>query len=198
MGKSLFYRATQRGNITDFNITQKDAGLLRDLASRVTLLANEPENTRKRELWKAHASMKSSVPLVICDPENGWNEIVKPECETESARVWEFILRKKLFWLEEMKDDHSLDPDCLEYMMVKHIIWYLLYTAKGASKDQLRETYKRCFSWLQNSFPDWERHLKFNDPEGETLSVRSIIKVCSVLEKMKLLPFVLEVYSYLN
>lgn len=106
---SLFYRATQRGNISEFNCTESDTAMLRELASRISELAAKPENVEKRALWEAHASMEDTRPLVICDPENGWNEIIKLECESSSAREWEKLLRKKLFWLEEMGDDMPVE-----------------------------------------------------------------------------------------
>lgn len=106
---SLWYRATQRGNIRNFDCTAADKVILRNLAARVTELTSGPENMEKRKLWMAHGSMKDTRPLVICDPENGWNEILKMECESECGRAWEFLLRKKLFWLEEMGDDTPVE-----------------------------------------------------------------------------------------
>ena len=61
---------------------------MRELAKHITELAAGPENTEKRKLWIAHGSMEDTRPLVICDPENGWNEILNLECESESARTW--------------------------------------------------------------------------------------------------------------
>lgn len=106
---SLWFRATQRGNIKAFDCTKTDRAILRELAKHITELAAGPENTEKRKLWIAHGSMEDTRPLVICDPENGWNEILNLECESESARTWEFLLRKKLFWLEEMGDDTPVE-----------------------------------------------------------------------------------------
>lgn len=52
-------------------------------------------------------------PVVFCDPENGWNEIVteaQMECTGALARRWEMDLRKEVFWGEEMGDDKPVEP----------------------------------------------------------------------------------------
>ena len=35
-----------------------------------------PEEAAKRELWIAHNDLKTTRPVVLADPENGWNELV--------------------------------------------------------------------------------------------------------------------------
>jgi hypothetical protein len=51
-------------------------------------------------------------PLIFCDPENGWNEIITQEmlqCTLPIARVWEMHLRKEIFWGEKIKDDKVIE-----------------------------------------------------------------------------------------
>ena len=51
--------------------------------------------------------------MVLCDPENGWNEIItesKLKCNGELARKWEMVLRKEIFWGESMLDDKVIEP----------------------------------------------------------------------------------------
>ena len=50
---------------------------------------------------------------MLCDPENGWNEIITDDdldCASPLARRWEMVLRKELFWSREMKDDKVVEP----------------------------------------------------------------------------------------
>ena len=52
-------------------------------------------------------------PLVFCDPENGWNEIIteaQMQCRGKLARRWEMDLRKEIFWGEVMGDDKPVEP----------------------------------------------------------------------------------------
>jgi len=90
-----------------------DRDVLRGLAERVARNAARPSESVKRESWYAHNDLNSTKPLVLVDPENGWNEIVTPEsivCSGELARRWEMVLRKELFWGDALKDDKPLEP----------------------------------------------------------------------------------------
>jgi hypothetical protein len=51
--------------------------------------------------------------VVLCDPENGWNEIITPDmlqCEGDLARRWEVALRKEIAWGELIADDRPVEP----------------------------------------------------------------------------------------
>jgi hypothetical protein len=77
-------------------ISTGDTDILRRLASRLAQLAARPEEAGKRELWYQHNALASRRPLVLADPENGWNEIVRLDslqCRGDLARRWEMVLR---------------------------------------------------------------------------------------------------------
>ena len=93
-------------------ISNKDMQVLRRLAGTVAELAARPEQAEKAKLWTLHNDLKTSQPVVFCDPENGWDEIIKTdslECESSLAREWENTLRKRIFWDTVMKDDSVTD-----------------------------------------------------------------------------------------
>jgi hypothetical protein len=57
--------------------------------------------------------LKTKQPIIFCDPENGWNEIItedKIECTGSLARRWEVVLKKEIFWVESIKDDKVIEP----------------------------------------------------------------------------------------
>ena len=57
--------------------------------------------------------LEATRPVVLCDPENGWNEIITPASSSVRgplARRWEMVLRKELFWAEQMQDDKVIEP----------------------------------------------------------------------------------------
>ena len=94
-------------------INRNDSVILRQLAERIAELAARPVEDEKRELWYRHNALEPTRPLIFCDPENGWNEIITGDtlqCEGFLAREWEKILRKDIFWGEEMKDDCVIEP----------------------------------------------------------------------------------------
>lgn len=94
-------------------IEEADRQILRSLAGKVAEIAARPEQAEKRELWYKHNSLKKTRPVVFCDPENGWNEIIAAKqlrCQGELVRSWEMALRKEIFWGEEMGDDRVVEP----------------------------------------------------------------------------------------
>jgi hypothetical protein len=96
----------------EVSVTRKDREKLRRLAERLGELAGRPAEAEKRELWYEHNSLRSRRPLLLADPENGWNEIITPQsltCEGPLARRWEMVLRKELFWGESLQDDKPIE-----------------------------------------------------------------------------------------
>jgi hypothetical protein len=106
--------STQGTRADDLIITHDDRNILRRLATTVAELAARPIEQEKRKLWYKHNALEATRPLIFCDPEVGWQEIITPdqmECEGELARDWEFRLRKEVFWGSEMKDDRVIVDD---------------------------------------------------------------------------------------
>jgi hypothetical protein len=89
-----------------------DRAILRRLAGRVAELAARPSEEAKRNLWYRHNALEQTRPLIFCDPENGWHEIITPEsfeCEDGLARAWEWHFRREIFWGERMFDDRVIE-----------------------------------------------------------------------------------------
>lgn len=98
---------------TDVAMTPEDQAVLRQLAERVAAIAAGPRMAEVRRLWTALNGLKPLRPLVFCDPENGWNEIItaaQMQCRGTLARRWEMDLRKEIFWADEMQDDKPVEP----------------------------------------------------------------------------------------
>jgi hypothetical protein len=79
----------------------------------VAELAARPVEQDKRALWYRHNALQPTRPLVFCDPENGWGEIIpagRLECASPLARQWEFRLRREIYWGVEMLDDRVIEP----------------------------------------------------------------------------------------
>jgi len=97
---------------TKFHFTKAETDTLRTLAARVGEIAARPIMAEKAKLWTLHNDLKTDTPLVFIDPENGWNEIIRPDTllsQDPLARGWEMALRKQIYWAEEMKDDKVIE-----------------------------------------------------------------------------------------
>ncbi len=112
--QSVSALSTDAGRAENIKLSPADRAVLRSLAAQVAELARRPVEEAKRELWYRHNDLEETRPLVFCDPENGWNEIIPPDslhCSGELARNWEMALRKELFWGAEMQDDRVILPE---------------------------------------------------------------------------------------
>jgi len=113
LGLSLTFESQNIVNKQSFAICKKDKNILRELAGIIAGLAARPEELNKKSLWYRLNRLEKTRPLVFCDPENGWYEIITPDqlkCEGNLARIWEFKLRKEIFWAESMGDDRVIVP----------------------------------------------------------------------------------------
>jgi hypothetical protein len=104
----------------NLSIGQPDREVLRRLAGEAASLAARPIEDAKRALWHRHNALEHTRPVIFCDPENGWHEIITSSqlaCENTLARQWEMHLRKEIFWGTEMRDDYTIEP----YFDVPHV-----------------------------------------------------------------------------
>jgi hypothetical protein len=118
-GPSTGLDQTALGKITtglvpaDLAMSPADRAVLQRLAERVAAIAASDRAREVRGLWKKLNRLEKTRPVVFCDPENGWNEIItetQMECRGKLARRWEMDLRKEIFWGEEMGDDKPVEP----------------------------------------------------------------------------------------
>jgi hypothetical protein len=113
LGLSLTYSASKVVNSVEFVISDRDKEILRTLAKKVAEISARPIESEKRKLWYQHNDLEDTRPLIFCDPENGWYEIIPQDqlaCKGDLARIWEFKLRKEIFWGEKMNDDRVIEP----------------------------------------------------------------------------------------
>jgi hypothetical protein len=93
-------------------ISVKERTILQELAKRVAELAALPEQEQKKQRWLKHNALGETRPLIFADPENAWYELI-PAAELASegnlARLWEFRLRKEVYWAEKIRDDRVVE-----------------------------------------------------------------------------------------
>ena len=94
-------------------IYNEDKILLRELAKKVAEIASRPEQDNKYKLWRRHNALEETSPLLCCEPESAWHEIFPAKtivCKTPLARVWEFKLRREIYWATVIHDDRPILP----------------------------------------------------------------------------------------
>ena len=98
----------------ELQVHKKDAAILKRLASEVREISLRPVELDKKKLWTAHNMLKTKEPVIFCDPENGWNELVTEgmlQCSSNIGRRWEMVLRKEIYWADNIKDDKVIEPN---------------------------------------------------------------------------------------
>ena len=106
------HATTSAGRRGESEIRSEDRTILREVAEKIAKLADRPREREKKELWYKHNALENERPLILADPENGWNDIIRYEdilCKGEMAKRWEVILRKELFWANEIRDDRPVE-----------------------------------------------------------------------------------------
>jgi hypothetical protein len=113
MDQTVLGQNTSKNTVKDLDFSEQERQVLRKLAGEAGELAARPAEADKRTLWSRHNDLEPVRPLIFCDPENGWNEII-PEntlaCSNDLARYWEMMLRKEIFWATKMGDDRVTEP----------------------------------------------------------------------------------------
>ncbi len=100
-------------NSLEFVVSEEDKTTLQELAKQVAERANHPCQQEKKQRWKKHHSLEITQPLIFCDPEAAWYEIIPAvslKCCSPLARMWEMKLRKEIFWADNIKDDRVVEP----------------------------------------------------------------------------------------
>ncbi|MFZ5967536.1 MAG: hypothetical protein ACOYVK_10230 [Bacillota bacterium] len=124
---------------TNLTFSDRDKSVLRELAKEVAEIAARPIMTEKKKLWTRHNKLENTRPPILCDPENGWNEIILDkdiQCENSIARHWECYLRKLIFWGNQMKDDYVIE----HYFNVPHVYKERQWGIPG--KEDPRKAYR--------------------------------------------------------
>ena len=96
----------------DLNFSAADRAILRELGQQVAEIAARPIMAERRILWRKHNDLERTRPLILADPENGWNEIITQDqirCTNNIAQYWEFYLRKLIYWGNELDDDFTVE-----------------------------------------------------------------------------------------
>jgi len=89
-------------------VNRGDRQILRDLAKRVAEIAAEPVQEQRKREWFRHNALKKGKPLVLCDPQDGWMELI-PDDDLRAGdpvlRTWEMELRRTVYSWEHFDDD---------------------------------------------------------------------------------------------
>ncbi len=95
-------------------VNPEEKTILQTLARQVAHLAEQPVQEERRKRWVDHHGLKITSPLIFIDPEYAWYELISHtelRCANNLARMWEYRLRKEIYWQEVIGDDRVCTKD---------------------------------------------------------------------------------------
>jgi hypothetical protein len=127
---------------SDLGFPSGDREVLKSLGRKVAEIAARPAMADRKRLWARHNALGRTRPLLLCDPENGWNEIIPDsaiQCVNSVARHWEDYLRKLVFWADRMNDDFVVEPVFKVSYVFKDSQWSVAGSARAATEKKTAE-----------------------------------------------------------
>jgi hypothetical protein len=144
MFEQLNFRVNfNNADYSDISFPKEDKEVLRELAKEVAEIAARPIMQERRVLWIKHNKLERTRPVILCDPENGWNEIITDDqikCKNSIARHWEDHLRKQIFWGNEMNDDYVVEPYFNLPYVYKETPWWVRGAKNRPTQKKALET----------------------------------------------------------
>lgn len=117
------------------NHMNRDREILRGLAYRTAHLASSPRMEKLREEWKLHNALHSPRPMLCVSPEGSWREILGEKdllCQDPVMRSFEYRLRQKLYWAEEIGDDTPVSG----YFNIPYAVRESFYLENGEDNQE--------------------------------------------------------------
>ena len=122
---------------------ESERHLLRELAAQVAEIASLPIQGERARLWQQMNSLHPLRPLVLADPQNGWDELVPDtdlECHDPLLRSWELGLRRLIFRHRFIHDDWPVT----NWFNVQ---WVVEVGGYGLQETQVRSEEKGSYTW---------------------------------------------------
>ncbi len=94
------------------DITGKDREILKQLASQVAKIAENPIHAENAKLWTRHNDLKSTRPMVLAFPEGAWREMMPHsdlKCEKNAAKNIERGFRRQVYYSKHLQDDNPIE-----------------------------------------------------------------------------------------
>lgn len=140
MFEQLNFRVNfNNADYSDLCFPDEDKRILKELGKQVAEIAGRPIMEEKKKLWINHNNLKKTRPVILCDPENGWNELIPEDqirCTNSIARHWEDHLRKQIYWGNEMNDDYVVEPYFNLPYVYKEKAWGVAGSTKTATEKK--------------------------------------------------------------
>ncbi len=100
---------------------------------------------------------------------------------------------------KKMGSSLLIEKEEMTFFFTKYLVWYLLFSSRGAEYKKVKERATEIFAWLEENYTDFPKYAwkSVADPKGEQLKVRLCVALILLMRRAKVLPFFLRIYSNL-
>lgn len=98
---------------------------------------------------------------------------------------------------KKMGNSCLIKKEEMTFFFSKYLVWYLLFSSRGAAYKKVIERAGEVFAWLQENYPDYSRYAwkTMTAPKGEQLKVRLCVTLILLMKRLRILPFFWWIYS---
>ena len=126
--------------------------------------------------------------------------IQRPDSESHANMSKASDDRNVLAVLDDIMADmnkNSRSDQYVEFMFLKHIVWYLLFTSGSSNAAEIKEKCIACQKWISMQLPDAERNQLKQPlfPDGESIAIRLIVFISLIMMRLGVLSCFLTAYS---
>lgn len=148
-------------------------------------------------LFMSYAKQVKVIPYV------GYNWVQNQN--SESHGNWSKLSdeRNPLLMLTElhkkMGNSSLLKKEEMTFFFTKYLVWYLLFSSRGAEYKKVKERAAEVFTWLKKKYPDYTKYAwkAVVAPKGEQLKVRMCVVLILLMKRARVLKLFLRIYSAL-
>lgn len=98
--------------------------------------------------------------------------------------------------LEDIKNNIRYnDRELIEYFYIRTAVYYILFSCKGTSKQQIDDAYSKLFGWIKQNTSSKNKYLSLFGNYGEQTNVKFIISFFRMLQRLGLAKLAILTYS---
>ncbi|MHB1453442.1 MAG: hypothetical protein ACYCYM_05750 [Saccharofermentanales bacterium] len=145
-------------------ISYEDRNIIRELAKKVSDIADLPVMAERRELWKKHNRLEHVRPMLLVFPEGSWHEIIPAsmlKCKDDAAREIEWKLLARIYRHEIIGDDFVVEKDWNVQKIIRDTGWGI-EPAQSVSHNDSGSIWG-FDSTIGHSPKVWDKNFKFNN-----------------------------------
>ena len=143
--------------------SKKDVNHIRQLASKLKDISQDPSHSENIARWKRHNSLSGDKPMVFVHPDGAWGELFSHEgllCSDGALKNIEYQLKAKIIRAQYVKDDVPIIGEIVVAKQISNSMWGLgpkvNRSLQSGGAWSHRPIIEKASDWDRLSFPKIE------------------------------------------